>query len=97
MAYVDPKIGSIVAHQAGVITAVRGDRDRIFDIAKGLFASHDKPGRHEFHTHDDGTDALIDFDGPAPLAVEYGHWTPDHKEHVEGLHIFDRAIAQAAR
>lgn len=97
MAYVNPRVGQIVEDLPEVEAAVRDARDRIAAFAEGLFASHDKPGGHEIVTHDDPTsdDALIDFIGPAPLAVEFGHWTPDHDEFVEGLHVLSRAIDQA--
>lgn len=99
MATVDPRIASLVAHMPEVTAAVRLERDKVAAIAQALFASHDNPGGHEIGTHNSGPDALIDIDGPAPLSMEYGHWqkTKHGRVHVEGLHIFGRAIAQAAR
>ena len=100
MAFVDPKIAKTVAHLAGVRVAVLAERDKIAGVAEGLFASHDNPGGHEITTsepHDFGAlDAFVSLEGPAPLSVEFGHWTPDHKQHVEGLHILGRTVAQAA-
>ena len=95
MATVDPNIASLVAHMSGVHAAVLLERDRVAAIAEGLFAGHDNPGGHEISTRDEEVDGLIDFTGPAPLSVEFGHWTPDHKTRVEGLHILSRAVAAA--
>lgn len=95
MAFVDPKIADTVAHMAGVKAAVLLERDKLAAAAEGLFASHDHPGRHEITTEDGRTDALVSLEGPAPLSVEFGHWTPGHKRHVEGLHILGRAVAAA--
>jgi hypothetical protein len=93
MVWVDPKIAAKVAHFPEVKAAVRVERDKVAGIARGLFASHDNPGGHEITTQDDHLDALVSLEGPAPMSVEFGHWTPDHKKHVEGLHILGRAIA----
>ena len=97
MAYVNPQVGQIVEDLPGTGAAVEAARDRLAAIAEGLFASHDEPGGHEIVTHNDpgSNDAFVDFIGPAPLAVEFGHWTPDHDEFVEGLHVLSRAINQA--
>lgn len=95
MAFVDPRIAKTVAHMAGVRLAVRTERDKLAAVAEGLFASHDNPGGHEISTDNSGIDALFSLEGPAPLSVEFGHWTPDHKQHVEGLHILGRTVAQA--
>lgn len=97
MVFVDPDIAATVAHLDGVVAAVKLERDAIARVAEALFAPHDHPGRHEITTHDDvdhRTDALVSLVGPAAMSVEYGHWTADHKRHVEGLHILGRAIAQ---
>lgn len=97
MAWVDPKIAAKVAHTPEVEAAVRSERDRVARIAEGLFASHNRPGGHEITTQNDGTDAFLSIDGPAPLSMNYGHWseTKDGRKFVEGLHILERAIAQA--
>lgn len=96
MATVYRNIADSVAHMAGVTGAVRVQRDKLAGVAVGLFASHDNPGGHAITTEDGGdTDALFSLEGPAPAAVEFGHWTPDHKRHVEGLHILGRTVAQA--
>lgn len=95
MVWVDPQIAKKVAYMPEVHAAVVAERDRLERVAAGLFASHDNPGRHEITKTDDRVDALVNLDGPAPLSVEFGHWTPDHKRYVEGLHILGRAAAEA--
>lgn len=96
MASVDRRISSIVAHMPEVVAAVRVERDRVAHIAEGLFEPHDNPGGHQITTSDGESDAFLNLDGPAPLAVEFGHWTPNHTRFVEGLHILSRAIGEAS-
>lgn len=93
MAFVDPRVADLVAHLDGVKAAVVLERDRIATVARELFAAHDHPGRHEITTGTGQTDAVVSLEGPAPLAVELGHWTKDHKKFVEGLHVLGRAAA----
>lgn len=98
MAFVDPKTAEKVAHLPEIHKAVLLVRDKVAAVAEGLFAAHDNPGGHEINTKDHGfgdLDGFVNLDGPAPLSVEFGHWTPDHKKHVEGLHILGRAVASA--
>ena len=95
MATVKPGVASIVAHMPEVKAAVRLERDKLAARAAGLFASHDNPGGHHLTKENGSTDALVSLEGPAPLSVEFGHWTPDHKTHVAGLHILGRAIGAA--
>lgn len=95
MAWVDPNIAAEMAHAPEIHTAVLLQRDEIATAAKGLFAAHNNPGGHEIATIDEPVDALVSLEGPAPLSVEFGHWTPNHETHVEGLHILSRAVAQA--
>jgi hypothetical protein len=92
---VDPKVASLVAHMPEVHAAVLFERDKVAAVAEGLFAAHNNPGGHEISTRDERVDGLVDFTGPAPLSVEFGHWTADHKTRVDGLHILGRAIAAA--
>jgi hypothetical protein len=95
MSFVDPKVASVVAHMPEVHAAVLLERDKVAAVAEGLFAAHNNPGGHEISTRAEKVDGLVDFTGPAPMSVEFGHWTPDHKTRVEGLHILGRAIAAA--
>lgn len=100
MVFVDPHIAKTIAHMEGVREAVMAQRDKIAARAEALFAAHDNPGGHEITTTDHGLgfgdlDGFVNLEGPAPLSVEFGHWTPDRKTHVEGLHILGRAIGQA--
>ena len=95
MSFVDPKVADLVAHMPEVHAAVILERDKMAVVAEGLFAIHDRPGRHEITKTDEKVDALVSLEGPAPLSVEFGHWTADHKTRVDGLHILGRAIAAA--
>jgi hypothetical protein len=95
MSFVDPKIADIVAHLPGVHFGVLIERNRLANIADGIFATHDHPGGHEITVSDHAVDGFVNLDGPAPLSVEFGHWTKDHKTRVEGLHILSRAVAAA--
>ena len=97
MAWVNPRIAQIVAQQPEVVAAVRKVRDEVAETAEALFASHDRPGRHEITTQDEKIDSLVSLDGPAPAAVEFGHWAGKGANHrfVEGLHILGRAVAEA--
>lgn len=95
MAWVDPKIAAKVAHLPSVRAEVRAERDRIATRARSFFAGHDRPGGHKITTQDDELDAMVSLEGPAPLALEFGHWTPDHKRFVDGIHVLGRAIGQA--
>lgn len=95
MATVYPNVAASVAHMPEVEAAVIAERDKVAHIAERLFASHDNPGGHEVTTSESAPDAFVNLDGPAPAAVEFGHWTPDHKQFVDGLHILGRAVAEA--
>jgi uncharacterized protein DUF5403 len=96
VATVDPKVAALVAHMPEIHVAVLAERDKLAGIARGLFASHDNPGGHSITTQSEKVDGLVSLEGPAPLSVEFGHWTKDHKTHVEGLHILGRTIAAAS-
>jgi hypothetical protein len=95
VSFVDPKVASLVAHMPEIHAAVLLERDKVALVAEGLFAAHDNPGGHEITKTDEKVDGLVSLEGPAPLSVEFGHWTKDHKTRVEGLHILGRAIAAA--
>lgn len=96
MAWVNPRIAEILAHTPEAKATVRATRDRGEAIAQALFAPHDNPGGHEITTQDDRVDALLSLDGPAPLSVEFGHWSGDgeNRRYVEGLHILGRTLAR---
>ena len=96
MVFVNPRIADIVAHMPEVVAAIHAERDKFAQIAEGIFASHDNPGGHKITTTDGTLDAFVNLEGPAPLSVELGHWTPGRTSFVEGLHIFGRAIGVAA-
>lgn len=106
MSFVDPRIAQKVAHLPEIHAAVLAERDKVAHIAVGLFASHDNPGGHEINTHDHGDgfddiDGVVNLDGPAPLAVEFGHFAGtedggDDRTFVSGLHILGRTAAIAS-
>lgn len=75
----------------GVQAAVRGERDKIASRAKSGFAKHDRPGGHKIETTSDAPDAAVWLVGPAPRAVEFGHFTRNGEKYVEGLHIIGKA------
>lgn len=100
MATVYPKIEARLAHMPEVRAAVLLERDKLAAAAKALFAAHDNPGGHEINTDDPDigfskVDGFVNLEGPAPLAVEFGHWTPHHAQFVDGLHILGRTVASA--
>ena len=73
MAWVDPRIADKMARDKGIKEAVRAERDRIAAVAEGFFAPHDNPGGHKITTSNGTkTDAFVNLDGPAPLAVDLG-------------------------
>ena len=71
--------------------AVRGERDAIASRARSLFAAHDRPGGHSITTSDGAVDASVWLEGPAPVALERGHFARDGKTFVEGIHVMGRA------
>lgn len=92
MAVVYPGLQSRVAHMLEVKVAVRLARDEVKGVAEGLWAIHNRPGRHELTTQDDDVDALLSLDGPSPLSVEFGRHPDEHgKGAMRGLHILGRA------
>lgn len=83
----------------GVQAAVKKNGDLVEERAKTLFAQHDRPGGHRIGSRKRGPDRLVYLAGPAPMSVEYGHftrqpanpsddWSPTY---VHGLHIMGRA------
>ena len=95
----DKRTRARLARLPGVQAAVKKNGDLVEERAKTLFAQHDRPGGHRIGSRKRGTDRLVFLSGPAPMSVEYGHftrapanpaddWTPTR---VEGLHIMGRA------
>ena len=88
-----------LATMPGVQAAVKKNADAVEERANTLFAQHDRPGGHRIGSRKRGPDRLVYLTGPAPLSIEYGHftrqpanpaddWVPTR---VEGLHIMGRA------
>lgn len=80
-----------LANLPSVQDAVLDERDQIAGRARSLFASHDRPGGHRITTSRSRPDAAVWLEGPAPRAVEFGHFTPGGDKYVDGLFILARA------
>lgn len=91
MAASDKAFNRQLATLPSVRRAVRGERDEIAVRARSLFAAHDRPGGHRITTSNGAVDAHVWLEGPAPRAVEFGHFTPSGEKYVDGLHILARA------
>ncbi|MGO1562614.1 MAG: DUF5403 family protein [Actinomycetaceae bacterium] len=91
MARGDNAFNAQLVRLPGVQAAVRGERDEIARRARSLFAAHDRPGGHRITTSTSPPDASVWLEGPAPRAVEFGHFTPSGDKYVDGLHILARA------
>lgn len=91
MARGDAAFNKRLANLPSVQDAVLDERDQIARRAKTLFAQHDRPGGHKITTSRKRPDASVWLEGPAPVAVELGHFTPDGSKFVDGLHIIGRA------
>ena len=90
MARGDSAFNARLAYSAGVQSAVRRERDAIAGRARASFASHDRPGGHTITTENNPPDALVWLEGPAPVALEFGHVARDGSW-VGGLNILARA------
>lgn len=95
----DKRMHKKLAMMPSVQAAVKANGDAVEGRAKALFAAHDRPGGHRIRSRKRGPDRLVYMSGPAPLSVEYGHFTatpasPDadwSPTYVEGLHIMGKA------
>jgi len=83
---------AMVAHLPGVREKVRDEADTVYADAVGLFAPHNRPGRHKLKRVNGTLDAFVVLEGPAVLSVEFGRG-PDRlgRGAMEGLHILGRA------
>lgn len=82
-----------LASRPGVQAAVDDVADRVYSNARADFAKHDRPGGHRIKKGPppNRLDRAVYLTGPAPLSVEFGHFTPSGDKYVEGLHIMGRA------
>lgn len=92
MAGGDKAFNKKLVNLPGVQDAVLSERDQIARRAKSLFAKHDRPGGHRITTTRSRPDAAVWLEGPAPRAIEFGHFTPSGDKYVDGLHIIGRAM-----
>lgn len=93
------RLASLPGVQAAVTSAAEGlQRD-----AQAVFQAHDRPGGHELGIDKRGLDRFVYLEGPAPLSVEFGHFTRTPKNPtdawmptwVQGLRMFDKAVNRA--
>lgn len=95
----DKRTRARLARMPGVQAAVKANGDAVEARAKTLFAKHDRPGGHRIGSRKRGVDRLVYLAGPAPMSVEYGHFTaaPDSPDadwsptYVEGLHVMGKS------
>lgn len=89
------RIRGQLARLPQVRAAVLAKTAEIGVTAETLFAAHDHPGGHSIEVEHGHTDGFVSLIGPAPLSVEFGHFTRHSNEHprkfVKGLHILARA------
>ncbi len=76
----------------GVQAAVEDVADAVYDRARTDFAAHNRPRGHKIIKRRSGPfDRAIFLDGPAPWALEFGHFTPKGEKFVNGIHVIGRA------
>lgn len=84
-----------LARTGTVRGAVRSERDAVASRARARFASHDRPGGHSITTTNGPVDAFVWLEGPAPRAIEFGHFVfrkDGTATWVEGLHVITGAM-----
>lgn len=92
MAQVYKNCNDIVAHLDGVGGAVVDAAAPILARAKSNLAAHRDTGEHQVELRLGArTDAFVDLVGPAPLALEVGHFMPNG-DFVEGTRILRDAV-----
>jgi len=81
-----------LARLPGVQEQVKDVQGRIYARARTNFASHDRPGGHRITKgRPNRYDRAVYLQGPAPMSVEFGHFTPKGDKYVEGIHVLGRA------
>lgn len=70
--------------------------ERIAGTAQALFEPHDRPGGHHILTEYHLPDGLVILEGPAPVALDQGHFTDaridSERRFVKGIHVLTRAL-----
>lgn len=80
-----------LAKLPGVQAAVAQTALGIHAKAKGTFAKHDNPGGHSIGKKKHAINYSVYLEGPAPGAVEFGHFTKDGSKWVPGIHALGKA------
>lgn len=80
-----------VASLKGVRGAVRTRGQAVKATAQANFAAHNRPGGHQVGGRSTGLNYEVYLEGPAPGAVEFGHFTPSGAKWVEGIHVLGKA------
>ncbi|MGZ3140802.1 DUF5403 family protein [Lentzea chajnantorensis] len=92
MAQVYKDCASTIAHLDGVTGAVVDAAAPILARARANLANRRDDGSHEVVLRlGSSTDAFVELVGPAPLALERGHYARDGSW-VEGAHILRDAV-----
>lgn len=92
MALVYKNVASLVAHLDGVTGAVVDAATPILAKARANLAARRDDGDHEVQLRLGAqTDAFVELVGPAPLALERGHFAGDGSW-VEGANILRDAV-----
>lgn len=80
-----------LASLPGVKAAREELAGKIAAKAQTAFAVHDRPGGHKIGVKHSGLNSLVYLEGPAPGALEYGHFTRGGGNWVEGIHVLGKA------
>lgn len=81
----------LIAHLAGVQTALDRNVRRMEGPARALLARHTKSGEHEIRVTRGKADRFLELTGPAATALEKGHVDARSGRHVEGIHVLEQA------
>lgn len=85
------RANKILATLPGVQAAMDRNARRMEGVARANLAPHRKTGEHQIITFRGKVDRHVALIGPAAVALEKGHIHNKTGEHVEGLHVLERA------
>lgn len=80
-----------LAKLPGVQAAVAKTANGIYAKARANFAAHNHPGGHRIGKKKHSINYLVYLEGPAPGAVEFGHFTHRGHKWVKGIHVLGKA------
>lgn len=80
-----------LAKLPGVQAAVKSLGEDIKGRAQSAFASHNRPKGHRIGAKHSGVDSIVYLEGPAPGALEFGHFTARGDKWVPGIHVLGKA------